>query len=65
MFIRRQLLGTEPIQEAEFCVVGLRPTELGEMEKGGGHSGLAEQACGRAGGVGTRGQGAIVSEACY
>lgn len=59
------LLGLEPIQEADFCVLGLLGIELGETERGRGPSGLAAQACCRAGGVGTRGQGARVSEACY
>lgn len=52
VLVRGQLRSMEPRQEAEFCVVGLILIELGEMEKERARSGLAEQACGRAGGRG-------------
>lgn len=61
---REGWLGLEPIQEADLCVDRLLGIELGETERGRGPSGRAEPAGGRAGGVGTRGQGASVSEAC-
>ena len=44
ILIRGQVLGTEPREEAGFCMVGSPTIDLGEAEKRRGYSWLAEQA---------------------